>query len=145
MARGVPFVKGHGTENDFVLLPDPDGTLYPDLDAGAVQRLTDRYTGLGADGVIRVVRKPATWPPAGRSQPMPSGSWTTATPTDRWPRCAATAYGVPVPLGHRPGHGAGAADRNAGRRAPGPQADGRLDHGGDGKGRTDAAAGRDSG
>ena len=44
MARGVPFVKGHGTENDFVLLPDPDGTLYPDLDAGAVQRLTDRYT-----------------------------------------------------------------------------------------------------
>jgi diaminopimelate epimerase len=56
VARDVPFVKGHGTENDFVLLPDPDGTLHPDLDAGTVQRLTDRYTGLGADGVIRVVR-----------------------------------------------------------------------------------------
>ena len=56
VARDVHFVKGHGTENDFVLLPDPDGTQYPDLDAVTVQRLTDRYTGLGADGVIRVVR-----------------------------------------------------------------------------------------
>jgi diaminopimelate epimerase len=51
-----PFVKGHGTENDFVLLPDADGVLHPDLDAETVRRLTDRNTGLGADGVIRVVR-----------------------------------------------------------------------------------------
>jgi diaminopimelate epimerase len=51
-----PFVKGHGTQNDFVLLPDPDGTLHPDLDPATVRRLTDRYSGLGADGVIRVVR-----------------------------------------------------------------------------------------
>lgn len=51
-----PFVKGHGTENDFLLLPDPHGTRHPDLDAGAVRRLTDRHSGLGADGVIRVVR-----------------------------------------------------------------------------------------
>jgi diaminopimelate epimerase len=51
-----PFVKGHGTENDFILLPDPDGVLHPDLDAETVRRLTDRHTGLGADGVIRVVR-----------------------------------------------------------------------------------------
>ena len=50
------FVKGHGTENDFVLLPDPDGTAYPTLSAEAVRRLTDRYAGIGADGVIRVVR-----------------------------------------------------------------------------------------
>ncbi|HEU0214847.1 MAG TPA: diaminopimelate epimerase [Jiangellaceae bacterium] len=56
MTRGVPFVKGHGTENDFVLLPDPDGTRHADLDAGTVRRLTDRYTGVGGDGVIRVVR-----------------------------------------------------------------------------------------
>ena len=27
-----PFLKGHGTENDFVLLPDPDGTVHGDLD-----------------------------------------------------------------------------------------------------------------
>jgi diaminopimelate epimerase len=51
-----PFVKGHGTQNDFVLLPDPDGTLHPDLDPATVRRLTDRYSGLGADGIIRVVR-----------------------------------------------------------------------------------------
>jgi diaminopimelate epimerase len=50
------FVKGHGTENDFVLLPDPDGTAYPALSATTVRRLTNRYAGIGADGVIRVVR-----------------------------------------------------------------------------------------
>jgi diaminopimelate epimerase len=49
----VRFLKGHGTENDFVLLPDPDGTL--DLTAELVQRLCDRRAGLGADGVLRVV------------------------------------------------------------------------------------------
>jgi len=54
--RSFPFVKGHGTENDFVLLPDLDGTVHPDLDPGTVRRLTNRHAGLGADGVIRVVR-----------------------------------------------------------------------------------------
>ena len=59
MEKRVPFVKGHGTQNDFVLLPDPDGLLLPDLDAATVRRLTDRHTGLAADGVIRVVRSAA--------------------------------------------------------------------------------------
>jgi diaminopimelate epimerase len=26
-----PFLKGHGTENDFVLLPDHDGTVHGGL------------------------------------------------------------------------------------------------------------------
>jgi diaminopimelate epimerase len=56
VGRQFPFVKGHGTENDFVLLPDPDGTRHPDLDPELVRRLTDRHAGLAADGVIRVVR-----------------------------------------------------------------------------------------
>ena len=56
MESRFPFAKGHGTQNDFVLLPDPDGALHPDLDPATVRRLTDRYSGLGADGVIRVVR-----------------------------------------------------------------------------------------
>jgi diaminopimelate epimerase len=47
------FTKGHGTENDFVLVPDLDGTL--ELTPAQVQRLTDRRAGLGGDGVIRVV------------------------------------------------------------------------------------------
>lgn len=48
------FTKGHGTENDFVLVPDLEGTL--ELTPAQVQRITDRHAGLGADGVIRVVR-----------------------------------------------------------------------------------------
>ncbi|MDN5796338.1 MAG: diaminopimelate epimerase [Intrasporangium sp.] len=47
------FTKGHGTENDFVLVPDPDGTL--ELTPVQVRRLADRHAGLGGDGVIRVV------------------------------------------------------------------------------------------
>jgi diaminopimelate epimerase len=51
------FVKGHGTENDFVLLPDPDGGLR--LDPATVVAICDRRAGLGADGVLRVVRTAA--------------------------------------------------------------------------------------
>ncbi len=54
-----PFVKGHGTENDFVLLPDPDGTRHGDLPAARVRALCDRRAGLGGDGVLRVVRSAA--------------------------------------------------------------------------------------
>jgi diaminopimelate epimerase len=51
------FAKGHGTENDFVILPDP-GDL-ASLPATLVARLCDRHAGLGADGVLRVVRTAA--------------------------------------------------------------------------------------
>ncbi len=50
----IRFAKGHGTENDFVVLPDPDGAL--DLTPARVAALCDRRRGLGADGVLRVVR-----------------------------------------------------------------------------------------
>jgi diaminopimelate epimerase len=49
----IPFRKGHGTQNDFVLLPDPDDTL--ELTDARVRALCDRRQGLGADGVLRVV------------------------------------------------------------------------------------------
>ncbi|MCW2571987.1 MAG: diaminopimelate epimerase [Frankiales bacterium] len=48
------YVKGHGTENDFVLLPDPEGRLT--LTDDVVRRICDRRAGIGADGVLRVVR-----------------------------------------------------------------------------------------
>ncbi|NUU21455.1 MAG: diaminopimelate epimerase [Streptomycetaceae bacterium] len=48
------FLKGHGTENDFVIVPDPDGGL--DLDARQVAALCDRRAGIGGDGLLRVVR-----------------------------------------------------------------------------------------
>lgn len=51
--KGLRFVKGHGTENDFVILPDADATL--DLSAADVVALCDRRAGIGADGVLRVV------------------------------------------------------------------------------------------
>jgi diaminopimelate epimerase len=47
-------LKGHGTENDFVLVPDLDGALT--LTAELTRALTDRHAGIGADGVLRVVR-----------------------------------------------------------------------------------------
>jgi diaminopimelate epimerase len=54
-----PFLKGHGTENDFVLLPDHDGSLHGGLSEGEmaerVRRLCDRRAGIGGDGVLRVV------------------------------------------------------------------------------------------
>jgi len=51
MARMI-FAKGHGTENDFVLLPDVDAALT--LTAAGVAALCDRRRGVGADGVLRV-------------------------------------------------------------------------------------------
>ncbi|MDT0203732.1 diaminopimelate epimerase [Nocardioides sp. AE5] len=56
------FVKGHGTENDFILVPDASGKI--ELSPAQVVRLCDRRAGIGADGVIRVVRTDATDDPA---------------------------------------------------------------------------------
>lgn len=50
----IAFAKAHGTENDFVLLPD--AAVDVDLTADVVRFLCDRRAGLGADGVIRVAR-----------------------------------------------------------------------------------------
>jgi len=50
----VRFTKGHGTANDFVLVPDPDGALA--LTDAFVRAVCDRRTGIGGDGILRVVR-----------------------------------------------------------------------------------------
>ena len=50
----IPFVKGHGTGNDFVIISDVDGHL--DLTPDQVRWLCDRRRGIGGDGVLRVVR-----------------------------------------------------------------------------------------
>ena len=47
------FTKGHGTQNDFVLVPDLDAAR--ELTAAQVRHLADRRAGVGGDGVIRVV------------------------------------------------------------------------------------------
>lgn len=51
---GIAFAKGHGTGNDFVILPDDDGVL--ELSSELVRRLADRHQGIGGDGVLRVLR-----------------------------------------------------------------------------------------
>jgi diaminopimelate epimerase len=60
-----PFLKGHGTENDFVVLPDADGTTHGGADgemsAERVRALCDRRAGIGGDGVLRAVRRGEGW------------------------------------------------------------------------------------
>jgi diaminopimelate epimerase len=63
----IEFAKGHGTGNDFVIVPDLDGTR--DLSPRLVAALCDRRFGVGGDGVLRVVRAAAH--PEGR----PGAEW----------------------------------------------------------------------
>lgn len=67
---GPEFVKAHGTENDFIVLPDPDGELK--LPDAVVRALCDRRQGLGADGILRVVRAGAV---ADRPESVPADVW----------------------------------------------------------------------
>ncbi|MFI5068000.1 MAG: diaminopimelate epimerase [Streptosporangiales bacterium] len=75
------FAKGHGTENDFVILPDPAGEF--GLPAGLAARLCDRRAGIGADGVLRVVRTavlpggdaPAASPASPAIDPASAAEW----------------------------------------------------------------------
>ncbi|MFD3334017.1 diaminopimelate epimerase [Streptomyces sp. NPDC058700] len=53
----LPFLKGHGTENDFVIIPDAENAV--DLPPSAVARLCDRRAGIGGDGLLHVVRSAA--------------------------------------------------------------------------------------
>jgi diaminopimelate epimerase len=48
----VRFSKGHGTQNDFVVLPDVQAELV--LTPSIIAALCDRRRGLGADGLLRV-------------------------------------------------------------------------------------------
>jgi len=72
MSQTYPFLKGHGTENDFVLLPDHDGSLHgalpPEEMAQRVRALCDRRAGIGGDGVLRVVRTAYAGVPADGSE-----------------------------------------------------------------------------
>ena len=49
----LSFTKGHGTGNDFVIVPDAAGEL--DLTVPQVAALCDRRFGIGGDGMLRVV------------------------------------------------------------------------------------------
>jgi diaminopimelate epimerase len=51
--RRWSFTKGHGTENDFVVLLDRESML--DLGPAEVRFICDRRAGIGADGLLRAV------------------------------------------------------------------------------------------
>ncbi|MFD6495898.1 diaminopimelate epimerase [Streptomyces sp. NPDC060188] len=57
MSTRIAFLKGHGTENDFVIVPDPENVI--DLPSAAVAALCDRRAGIGGDGLLHVVRSAA--------------------------------------------------------------------------------------
>ncbi|MBC3190893.1 diaminopimelate epimerase [Pseudonocardia sp. C8] len=73
MSGGIEFTKGHGTQNDFVVLPDPDAAL--DLTPERVTALCDRRRGLGADGVLRVVRWAKLAGDGTVPEPVPGVEW----------------------------------------------------------------------
>lgn len=53
MSRHISVTKGHGTRNDFLLI---DGrSPHPELTPELIAALCDRRSGLGADGIIRLV------------------------------------------------------------------------------------------
>ena len=64
------FAKGHGTQNDFVLLEDTGAEI--ELTVVAVTALCDRRRGLGADGVLRVTTATAALE-AGVIERLPDG------------------------------------------------------------------------
>ncbi|MGQ7310258.1 diaminopimelate epimerase [Microbacterium arabinogalactanolyticum] len=69
----VAFTKGHGTGNDFVIIEDVDGAL--ELTPSQVQALCDRNFGVGADGVLRVVRSSAISDGAAALAEEPAAEW----------------------------------------------------------------------
>jgi diaminopimelate epimerase len=88
------FAKGHGTENDFVILPDPDGEL--DLTPALVRRLCDRRAGIGADGVLRIVEVEVLAAALTESGP---GAFRAAEPlNDMLTSAAATALASPAAI-----------------------------------------------
>ena len=52
---GIVFAKGHGTGNDFVVVPDLAD--HHDFTAEQVRAICDRKTGIGADGILRVLHR----------------------------------------------------------------------------------------
>ena len=50
---------GHGTENDFVLIFDPENTS--NISSKQTAAICNRATGIGADGLIRIIKRDTSW------------------------------------------------------------------------------------
>ncbi len=49
----ISFIKAHGTGNDFIVILDPEDKI--NLSASQIKELCRWHTGIGADGLIRIV------------------------------------------------------------------------------------------
>jgi diaminopimelate epimerase len=72
MTDALHVTKGHGTQNDFVLLDGRDGA---DLGADLVRALADRRAGIGGDGVIRLIACDALPEGAAVRAEDPAATW----------------------------------------------------------------------
>ena len=73
MANLINFTKGHGTGNDFVLFLDPEGEI--NLSAAQIAKICDRHFGIGADGLIRVIKSEALPEGAAVLDEEPNATW----------------------------------------------------------------------
>ena len=73
MTQTISFTKGQGTGNDFVLVLDAEGQL--NLDTKQIAALCDRHFGVGADGLIRVIK--SAYLPEGKASlaEAPEATW----------------------------------------------------------------------
>ncbi len=59
MTQQLTATYGHGTENDFVILFDPEERI--EIQADQVAAICNRATGIGADGFIRILKRDTKW------------------------------------------------------------------------------------
>lgn len=59
MSNQVIATYGHGTHNDFLIFFDEDDQL--SISSDQVSAICDRKTGIGADGVIRIIKVDGKW------------------------------------------------------------------------------------
>jgi diaminopimelate epimerase len=52
----IPFVKGHGLGNDYIVMDESD--LPRALSTAAISRICDRNWGVGSDGILLLVPSP---------------------------------------------------------------------------------------
>jgi diaminopimelate epimerase len=73
MTNQLTFTKGHGTGNDFVLFLDAEGEI--NLTPAQIAKICDRHFGIGADGLIRVVKSANLPAGAASLKEEPQATW----------------------------------------------------------------------
>ncbi|NCU90249.1 MAG: diaminopimelate epimerase, partial [Actinobacteria bacterium] len=59
MSTSLIGTYGHGTENDFVIVFDPED--HNNLSSKQTAAICNRATGIGADGLIRITKRDGKW------------------------------------------------------------------------------------